>query len=102
MHPCHVSLLLSVEAAEQTKVSVDLQNASTAELPRDEDSRILAWQAALEPGLCSFSSAIRNPQKSCILKQYADATLLVLSLSSAQCQQRGVMMTYMASEINRE
>lgn len=99
---CHVSLLLSVKAAEQTGLAVDLQDASSGELPRAGDSRLLAWQAALEPGLCSFSWAVKNPEQSSVLKQYPDVTFPVLSFSSAQRQQYDVMMTYTASEINRE
>lgn len=39
---CHVSRLLNEEATEQAGLSVDIQDASSCELPRAGDSRILA------------------------------------------------------------
>lgn len=87
-----------MEVAELSRLPVDLQVSSLGDLPRAEDSRILAWQAALEPGFCLFSWVIKNPEQ----RQYLGATLPVLSLSSARCQQHGVMMIHTASEISRE
>ena len=97
---CHVSLLLSVEAANQAFCGLsECLITWTAQSWRFQDPCLARCP---EPGLCLFFQAIRNSEQSCILNQYPDATLPVLSPSSVQCQQHSVMITHMGSEINRE
>lgn len=87
---CHVYLLLNVGRPGHTELSVDLQDASQVKWPELEIPGCfpgnLPWNLASIPFPGKKNPAPQRP-------------FPVLSPSSAQCQQHGVMRT--DSEINR-